>query len=264
MSYFAQSWKRWLVWLVVATVFAISCVLLSEWQFDRRAHRVEQIELVKQNYDAPAVELGSFEASVGSKWRPVTLEGRYLVDLQLLVRNRPQNGQPGFETLVPFQTLKGDVFIVSRGWLPTGSKTDSPDRVPMPSIEVQVITARLVAFESKPDRDAPAGQVAGINLAELENKVQVDFRTDWYLRMASEADAPAEMPLPLLKPSTDEGNHLSYALQWLLFGILGFVALYLAINKEYEFYRIQTDPNFVPKRRKATRSERDNEVEDLA
>ncbi len=55
MSYFAQSWKRWLVWLVVATVFAISCVLLSEWQFDRRAHRVEQIELVKQNYYAPTV-----------------------------------------------------------------------------------------------------------------------------------------------------------------------------------------------------------------
>ena len=82
--------------------------------------------------------------------------------------------------------------------------------------------------------------------------------------MASEADAPAEMPVPLLKPSTDEGNHLSYALQWLLFGILGFVALYLAINKEYEFYRIQTDPNFVPKHRKVTRSERDNEVEDLA
>ena len=264
MSYFAQSWKRWLIWLLVATIFAISCAFLSQWQFDRRAHRVAEIELVKNNYDSPPISLDGFETTPADKWRPVTVEGHYLLGKQLLVRNRPQNGQPGFETVLPFQTTSGQVLIISRGWLPTGSKTDSPDMVPLPSGATQTVTARLVAFEAKPNRDAPIGQVAGINTDELNSKLGIDFRQDWYLRLISESDQQATTPTPLLKPSTDEGNHLSYALQWILFAILAFAALYWAINKEYEFYRVQTDPNFVPRRRKVTRSQLDNEIEDRA
>ena len=264
MSYFAQSWKRWLIWLLLATIFAISCAFLSQWQFDRRAHRVAEISLVQNNYDSPPVSLEGLKTTAADKWRPVTVEGHYLLDQQLLVRNRPQNGQPGFETVLPFQTVGGEVLIVSRGWLATGSKTDSPDRVPLPSGANQTITARLVAFEVRPNRDAPAGQIAGINVDELKAKVESDFRQDWYLRLISESDQQSTNPTPLLKPSTDEGNHLSYALQWILFAILAFAALYWAINKEYEFYRVQTDPTFVPKRRKVTRSQIDNEVEDRA
>lgn len=264
MSYFAQSWKRWLIWLLLATMFAISCAFLSQWQFDRRAHRVAEIELVKNNYDSPPVSLDGLKTTTADKWRPVTVEGHYLLGKQLLVRNRPQNGQPGFETVLPFQTNSGQVLIISRGWLPTGSKTDSPDLVPLPSDFPQTVTARLVAFEAKPNRDAPQGQIAGINIDELNSKLGIDFRQDWYLRLISESDQQATTPTPLLKPSTDEGNHLSYALQWILFAILAFAALYWAINKEYEFYRVQTDPNFVPRRRKVTRSQQDNEIEDRA
>ena len=262
MNYLAKSWKRWIAWLALAVVFAVACVFLSEWQFDRRAHRVAEIELVKSNYDQTPVAFSDLDGSANNKWRPVQISGRYLVDSALLVRNRPQNGQPGFETLVPFVTDDGKIFIVSRGWLPTGTKSDSPDSVPLPTPEQQTIVARLVAFENRPDRAAPAGQVAGINVAELTEKVAGKFETDWYLRMVSESLPQSDSPVKLLKPTTDEGNHLSYALQWLLFGILGFVALYLAIQKEYEFYRVQTDPDFVPKRRRVTRAQLDNEVED--
>ena len=43
------------------------------------------------------------------------LTGRYLLDEQVLVRNRPLNGQPGFEVLNPLLLDDGTVFVVDRG-----------------------------------------------------------------------------------------------------------------------------------------------------
>lgn len=127
MTYLAESWKRWLVWLVLVIVFATACVFLSEWQFERRAARVAEIELVQQNFDKPAEAIAAVDLTAKeSKWTPVRVTGEYLNEDQVLVRNRPRSGQPGFETVVPFRTSDGQIFAVSRGWLPTGNLQDSP------------------------------------------------------------------------------------------------------------------------------------------
>jgi len=262
MTYLAESWKRWLVWLVLVVVFATACVFLSEWQFERRAARVAEIELVKQNFDKPAVELSTLSLeSDGVKWTPIRLVGQYLNDSRVLVRNRPRSGQPGFETVVPFATSDGKIFAVSRGWLPTGNLQDSPDLIPLPNQKSQEIVARLVLGERRLDRGAPNGQVASMNLEEIRAETGLDLNTKWYLRLSSEV-RPADQAVKLLKPSTDEGNHLSYAIQWLIFGALAFTTLVFTVRKEYDFYRSKNDPTYVPKVRKKTRSQSDQELED--
>lgn len=272
MNYLKLSWKRWLTWLLVATVFAIACVFLSEWQFDRRAHRVAEISLVQKNYDASAIELSdALQRQMGNssdsalsnlKWHRVTVSGHYLVDAALLVRNRPQSGQPGFESLVPFETDSGVVIAVSRGWLPTGNLQDSPDRVPTPSAEQQTITGRLIGSESDIGRDAPAGQVANFELSAVAQATNLPVVEGWYLRMSAEQLTQVENPVQLLRPSTDEGNHLSYAIQWIIFGILAFAVLIWAIKREYEFYRSQTDVNYRPKVTKLKHADLDAQTED--
>jgi cytochrome oxidase assembly protein ShyY1 len=44
--------------------------------------------------------------------------------------------------------------------------------------------------------------------------------------------AENEAPIPQPKPSLDEGNHLSYALQWLLFGLMAFAAFVWAYRND--------------------------------
>ncbi len=262
MTYFAESWKRWLAWLVLVVVFAASCVFLSEWQFERRAARVAEIELVQQNFDLAPVALSNelLEAK-SSKWIPVRIIGEYLVDKNVLVRNRPRSGQPGFETVVPFRSDDGQIFAVSRGWLPTGNLQDSPDDVPLPSASKQEIIARLVPSERRLERGAPVGQVASMNLQEIADETGLQLNQNWYLRLSSESiDAP--QAVKLLRPATDEGNHLSYAIQWLLFGLLAFITLIFTVRKEFDFYRAKNDPSFVPKVRKRTRADADAELED--
>jgi cytochrome oxidase assembly protein ShyY1 len=268
VNYFKLSYKRWLVWLLVATTFAIACVFLSEWQFDRRAHRVAEISLVEKNYDAAPMAL-DFDAVAGQpeklnslKWHPVTVSGHYLPKQSVLIRNRPKSGQPGFETVVPFVTETGEIIAVSRGWLPTGNLQDSPDSVPLPTAQSQTITARIVPSEQKIDRSAPSGQAANMFLPAIAESAGLNVNTSWYLLMQHESLGQKSAPQPLLRPTTDEGNHLSYAIQWIIFGILAFAVLVWAIRREYEFYRGQTDPNFVPKKKRVTRSDKDNDAED--
>jgi cytochrome oxidase assembly protein ShyY1 len=55
-----------------------------------------------------------------------------------------------------------------------------------------------------------------------------------YVRMSSESDAVVENPKQLARPEIGEGNHLSYALQWILFALMAAAALIWGIKKERE------------------------------
>jgi cytochrome oxidase assembly protein ShyY1 len=232
--------RRWFGYLAVAIVFAVVCVLLSNWQLARRAEKTAEIDLVDRNFDAQPVDVAELLPALDAfdpddEWRPVLLEGTYLTDEQTLVRNRPRGGQPGFDVLVPFRTTDGTVFIVDRGWLPTGNEQDLPDVVPDAPTGDVTVTARLRPGEpTVANRGAGEGQIATIHLPDLADRVGEPTYTGSYGILADETPAPADpRPASVERPVPDEGAHLSYAFQWLIFGILGFVFLGYAVRQEY-------------------------------
>lgn len=255
-SWFKESWKRWLAWFLIATVFAIACVFLSQWQFARRTEALAKIAKVVENYDQLAIPveqiINSDSLAPGNEWRQVSLTGHFLIADAVLVRNRPNNGQPGFLQLIPFETEAGDIFAVETGWIPTGDKQDYPDTVPLPNDRQQEIIARLRPAEPSLNRDAPAHQIATINIDSLIEKTSVDpkiYKT-FYLSLAQKYNSQ-KLPLLSSRPEITEGNHLSYALQWILFALMAFAALWWAIRQELKARRIALDPNYVPRKRVA-------------
>lgn len=250
-----ETMKRWIVWLVIASLFAVACVFLSQWQFNRRAEAVARIELIQNNFDQSPVEISSLisgdELAKSDEWRPVKLTGNFEPQKSVLVRNRPYNGQPGFLQVIPFVLIDGSTVAIETGWLPTGNKQDSPDVIPLPDQEQRTIVARLRPTEPTLGRDAPAGQLGTINVESLIKKVALDGKVfrNFYAR-ASENYAGSDFPKILSKPDLNEGNHLSYALQWILFALMAFGALWWAISQEQQAKRIAANPNFVPKKRK--------------
>ncbi|MEX1077629.1 MAG: SURF1 family protein [Homoserinimonas sp.] len=265
---------RWMGYLALAVVFAIVCSLLGMWQFQRRAEARAAIAVVEANYDQDprvvAEVLPSLESyDPDQEWTPVLLEGNYLADDELLARNRPRNGQPGFEVLTPLLLADGSVFVVNRGWVPIGSRQDSPDLVPQaPSGEVTVV-ARLKSGEPVlPGRSAPAGtnQVATIQLDEIAERLDLPTYTGAYGLVDSESPEPAAAPIATIKPEPDEGPHLSYALQWFVFALIGFVGLGWALREEYRVVNA-LDPDEQERaadraRRKALKTPTDAEAED--
>jgi len=268
---FVRSW-RWTGYLAFTIVFALACVLLSQWQLARRAEAVAASTKVEENYDRSPVALQSLLPQLDSfderdEWRPVEVTGTYLQDEQLLVRTRPLGGNPGFEVLVPILTSEGDRFIVDRGWVAVGTDQDSPDSVPTAPRGDVTVVARLRPTEPGiPGRTAPAGQVATIELGAISSLLDGPTYTGAYGLMVFETPPTPERPKALSKPAIDEGPHLSYAFQWIVFAILGFVGLAWAVRQEYRNINSE-DPaekaraeNREKKRRKRTPT--DAEVED--
>ena len=264
--------RRWLGYLALVVIFAIACVFLSMWQLGRREEARAAIELVEENWDASPVtvsdalpELDSFDAT--EQWQPVIAEGTYLVDEQLLVRGRPMNSSPGFAVLVPFLLDDGSVLVIDRGWVPVGNEQDAPDAVPAPPEGRVTVIARLKAGEpTLPGRSAPEGQLASINLPQVAELLDEPTYTGAYGVLASEEPAPETRPAAFVRPEPDEGPHLSYAFQWLVFGVMAFIALAWAVRQEYRA-RNEDDPDEqvrAEKRRAkaAARKPSDAEVED--
>ncbi|QEO10060.1 SURF1 family protein [Protaetiibacter larvae] len=231
-------WRRWGAYLALTVVFAIACGLLSWWQWARRAETVDEIQRVERNFDAEPRPVSELLPALDSwrlddEWAPVLATGEYLGDEALLVRNRVRGGKPGFEQLVPFRLDDGTVFIVNRGWLPIGKTQDSPDSVPAPPSGEVTVVARLRQGEPElPGRTAPEGQIPSIDLTTIVDDLGVPGFTGAYGVLASEDPAVDEMPFPAIRPEADEGPHLSYALQWIAFGILAFIGLFWAWRRE--------------------------------
>jgi cytochrome oxidase assembly protein ShyY1 len=231
--------RRWAGYLALTVVFALVCVLLALWQLARRDEAVAEITRVETNYDAAPTPLAEVLPGLDSydesqEWLTVSMTGRYLVDDQLLVRNRPLGGDVGFDVLVPFQLEGGDVFVVDRGWVPTGQEQNLPDAIPAAPTGPQSIVVRLKAGEPSIGSGAlEDGQLPSIELSLIEEQLDEPLYTGAYGLLASEDPAPAERPMATPKPQPDEGAHLSYTFQWFCFGLLGFVGLGYIIRQEY-------------------------------
>jgi cytochrome oxidase assembly protein ShyY1 len=230
---------RWSVYAAIAVAFAVVCVMLSNWQFSRNEARAEQLSLAERNYDAPPVGLSDAVSADDRfdgerEWHPVRITGRYLPDEQLVVRNRPHGGTSAFEVLVPFRADDGRILIVNRGWVPPAESGEGTADIPAAPEGDITLVVRLRPGEALPTsgRSAPAGQVPTIALPLIAESTGPDTITSAYGVLDSEDPAPAERPQPLDAPSLDPGPFLSYAIQWILFAVMGFVFIGYIIRTE--------------------------------
>ena len=269
---------RWTAYVGVAIVFAVACGFLSNWQFTRNAERAEQLMLVAQNHDADPVPLREVIApggslAAGDEWLPVALEGEYLAAEQILVRNRPHGGTAAFEVLVPFRLDDGRVLLIDRGWVPPGEDQPLPDAIPAPPEGESTVIARLRPAEQLPvsGRSAPQGQVPSINpelvATLISPEAAADLEGSAYGVMVTEDPAPSARPTALAPPSEDPGPHLSYAIQWILFAVMGFIFIGYVIRTERRHRREDADDRArgieAPRQRMpASRSDRDMQDED--
>lgn len=230
--------SKWLGYLLLAAIFAAACVGLGRWQMDRRAETLAEINRVTSNYSAAPVPFADVRDQFSSlsadrEWTQVELRGSYDAAGQRIVRNRPLNGQPGYEVVVPFRVDTGETVVINRGWLPIGNNNPGrPDSVPAPPQGTVTVVARLKPAEPELQRGAPEGQLASIDLQAYSRELGYPLLTGAYGRLAAENPAVAEMPFPFPKPSTEEGTHLSYSLQWFAFGVLMFIGFGYAARQQ--------------------------------
>lgn len=261
--------RRWAPWITLVVLFSIATTLLSWWQFSRREEIVERIDQVIQNYDKPAVAFSELDwvlddfGQSADEWTPVLVSGSYLTQEAVIVRNRPLSGQAGFLQLVPLLLDDGRILMVERGWLQSGQRITEPSSNPLPQASRHELQVRLRAPEVDLRRDPVPGQLASIHPAHLTEALASygTLITDRYGRLVTESPGYSVVPMGMPKPTLNEGNHLSYALQWILFGLMAFAALLWAYRNDRRI-RLEEQGLLEPKIRKKTLSDLDNDFED--
>jgi len=266
--------RRWLGYLAFAIVFAIACGGLSAWQLARSKEAAAANALLDANFNSQPVPLHQELPTLTSfsrnqEWKRVTVTGTYVSDDELHVRNRPLHSTHGLEVLTPLRLADGSLFIVDRGWVAPGDRTDAPDSVPAaPGGEVTVI-ARLKPGEPRLEgRSGIGDQVATIELPDIRSRIGGDVYTAAYGLLDSQDPSPASAPTPTVTapPTQDEGLHWSYMIQWIIFALIGFFGLGYALRTEYRKLN-EDDPAEQARaaereRRKSLRTRTDAEIED--
>ena len=228
---------QWLGYLALVVAFAVACCALGVWQLNRRAEALAEVARIDANYDADPIPVSEALPApaafdVDQRWQVVALSGEYLAAEEVVVRNRPFEGSSGFEVITPFRLDDGTVFMVDRGWIAQASDGRPSEYATPPSGHVEV-EARLKAGEARiAGRTSTGDELATIDLDELAQRVCEPSYTGAYGVLVQTGADVDEPPLAAARPVRDEGPHLSYALQWFVFALLGFVGLAWAANQE--------------------------------
>ena len=228
----------WLAFIAVVIVFAVCCyTLLAPWQFRRNREQQALNASIAASYAHPPQPLATLvppgsAPSPGIDWRQAKVSGHYLPIEQALVRLRTVDGDAAFEVLTAFQADDGRTIAVDRGYV----RPDANNRlgaVPAPPSGPVVLTGRIRQDEPdighrRPIRADGHTQVYAAGGTELATATKRPVDPGYLLLIARQPGGLGVVPLP----ATTDGPFLSYAWQWLSFGLMAIFGLGYFIRLE--------------------------------
>jgi cytochrome oxidase assembly protein ShyY1 len=238
----------WLAFIAGVIAFSVACyTLLAPWQFRRNAERERDNAAIAASQANPPVPLAQLVPPGAApthevEWRRVTVRGRYLPAGEAAVRLRSVLSDPAYEVLTAFRTDDGRTIAVDRGYLRPVEGTGLPPYPAAPDGPV-TLTGRLRLDENDP-RQRPPLQVDGrfqlyaVDSRQLAQVSGQPVMPGYLALLDGQPGILAELPLP----DTDAGPFLSYAWQWLTFGLMAIFGLGYFIRLELLQRRMRREP----------------------
>jgi surfeit locus 1 family protein len=219
---------RWAVLTTVVIGLATLFVNLGLWQLRRLEESRTENQVMSARLEAEPLPLSDMITAAGDdlaslEYRRVVVEGSYLREGEVLVRNMVHDGAAGFRVITPLETPQWTV-PVDRGWVPL--EMDTPPVVAAAPPAGDVTVEGVVRLS----QERPAVGPVDPEGATVVSRVEVD-------RLAAQYGAPTapiwvqivdqtadSLPIPTELPDfSDQGPHLGYALQWFGFAAVAIV-----------------------------------------
>lgn len=234
---------RWVALLVFAAILAFAFVQLGEWQLRRLHEKQDRNAVIVANQAKPPVAAETVftrQITDDDQWQRVTVRGTYDTEHQFQVRYRTNAGQSGFEVITPLRTTTGQNILVDRGFVPVGSGQSIPDQVPAPPSGEVTVTGHVRRSEvGKEKAIAPVnGQVRLVNAPAIGRTLPYPV-ADGFISLTESTPAQDGGLVPLALPELTEGPHLSYALQWFMFTVIGVVGVGILLRGDIKAIRAQ-------------------------
>ncbi len=225
---------KWIAFHLVVFSAIATMIWLAFWQFERLDERRAFNDVVAERIDQPPVFFDELLPTAiadpdAVEWRQVIVSGNYLDD-QVIWFNRSQDGLAGDNVL---SALVDDdtTVVVNRGFVVLG--TEIP---PAPDGDVEVLGRIRVPSERQrggltDTADGPVTEVRRVDLGLLDQQLPGDVAPVYLDLIGSVPNVAPGDPAPVPAPTIDEGPHLSYAVQWLIFAAAVLIGWVLAIRR---------------------------------
>ncbi|MCE8015024.1 SURF1 family protein [Halomonas sp. MCCC 1A17488] len=190
----------YLLWSLLVTVG----LCLGLWQWERADDKRRYLARLDA---APTLESPSEMPPEGAR---LTLRGEYLAQETLFLDNRTHEGQLGVAVLTPLRDEAGRLWLVQRGFLPTGPSRETPTAA-TPAGEVRVHGRWQAAGDGPPlfGPNREGQRLQRIDLAEWD--LPGGFAHPGWLHLE---EGPGRLA-PWWQPSVvPPGRHVGYAVQW--------------------------------------------------
>lgn len=239
---------RWIALTALTLVLMVLMVNLSLWQVRRLDERKDANRAIRANAalaPAPVDEVlppTATLADIGdAEWRTVSVTGTYDVAHQVLVNDRSYTGFPGLHVVTPLVLADGRGLLINRGWVPAPTTLGAEPDVPAPPTGTVTVLGRIRPTQTRGwlgPKDKATGTLARVARVDV---ARIGAQTPYPLLPAYAevvaADDGSTLPRPLPLPELDEGPHLSYAGQWLLFTILAGVGWVAMVRRQARLQR---------------------------
>jgi cytochrome oxidase assembly protein ShyY1 len=245
----------WVALTVGVLVFAVACfTVLAPWQLRRDGQRRALNDAVRASMHTPPQPIESVPPN--QEWRPVTLAGSYLAGAEVVARLRTVLGGPAYEVLTPLRLDSGGLVLVDRGFVRPAARgaggrgNQVPDYAAPPGGTVTVL-GRQRRDEHDGGRRAALTegghrQVYAVNAATVAAASGLDGIRPGYVQLdQGQPGVLSALPLPQL----DSGPFLSYALQWLTFGVMALAGWVLLVRRELAERASAATPGTTPRER---------------
>ncbi|WP_323849401.1 SURF1 family protein [Billgrantia pellis] len=192
------------MWYLLWSLLVTLGLCLGLWQWERADDKRRYLARLDA---APTLEAPEAPPPPGSH---LILQGEYLTDATLFLDNRTHDGQLGVAVLTPLRSEDGRLWLVQRGFLPTGPSRATPE-VDTPAGEVR-LRGRWQAAGDEPPLFGPNRE--GMRLQRIELSawdLDGDFAHDGWLHLERGPGQLAPWWTPNVVPPS---RHVGYAVQW--------------------------------------------------
>jgi surfeit locus 1 family protein len=162
------------------------------------------------------------------EYRRVTAQGKWDYVNQILISNQTFQGTSGYVVVTPLVLDDNRAVLVARGWIPADQaevaklvQFDEPSTVPIIGLARKSQTMPGGAVSTPVA--TPRREWYRLDVPAIQGQMPYKLEPGYLEQMPEEGRAYDAMPIRSEPMALDEGNHLSYAIQWFTFAaVLGF------------------------------------------
>ncbi len=218
-------------WILVTILIALSMALfvwLGFWQLDRleqkRTYNTTMAERWRQEpFDLNAEQLPQNLDDL--EFRRITADGYFDYANQIIIKSQIYYDAPGIALVTPFVFADGRAVLVARGWVPADQA--SPQALAQLEEPAEAPVIGLIKPSQAPPNGQPSTPPATpqsewfrIDIPAIQAQMPYALEPAWIQQLPETGRPIDKLPIREEPMALDEGNHMSYAVQWFSFALI--------------------------------------------